>query len=227
MEHLDVTPDTLPLVLKLQSLRQLQAKVALPDAMLLIPILRQLRSLEVWRERSSAYDRDNDDSELDRFVLALQQAIHLTELALTDSTLTAAHLALILPPMHQLQSLTVWSTAVRSLDFLSRPEMAHLSATLKDLRLDVCQLDPTDLVAHLRPLRVLETLMLNECTLHFGPGLRDGRCADAGRRRISIGHLASPARFPMDSCMLIIIVAQLQLQPASLIQYRMILHMNG
>lgn len=141
-----LSAEVAPLLLKLKSLRRLQAYFC-SDPMILLPILRQLTSLDVNRQSSC---------DLDLFVSALQQCTQLTRLHVIDSGLSASHLASILPATRHLQSLAVMSANVRSLEFLSQ-------APLELLYLACCPLEPTDLVAHLRPLRALETLLLDEC----------------------------------------------------------------
>jgi hypothetical protein len=148
---LDVTDQTAPLLLKLQTLRSVALKFVIRDPTPLVPVLRNLHRLSV------AFLPPCD---LDLLVAALKHCTILTDLELLNEAFTAVHLSILLPLMPLLHTLTIISAGVTSLAFLTKA--THLHTTLNTLRLMDCNLAASE-IRSLKPLRALEELYLDRC----------------------------------------------------------------
>jgi hypothetical protein len=147
-----VTEETLPVLLKLSSLRSVLLKFTLNDPTPLIAMLSHLHTLCV---------SFGPRCDVDLLVAALQHGTSLTDLDINSDAFVDAHLAAVLPSMPLLERLGIDSDSVTSLLFLSCAP--HLPSSLTSLTLQQCKLSPPSQVRCLQGLRALECLELRLC----------------------------------------------------------------
>jgi hypothetical protein len=154
VQYLVVDEDTLPMLLKLQSLRRVELSLCLDDPSPLIPLFSGLHDLELAI----------GPCKVDRLVAALKHCGSLTrfELQVDDDVdeITEASVSAILSGMVSLQKLALRAVGVRSLAFL--PALVRLHAQLTHLELSACTLVISD-IRYLRTLRSLRSLELRAC----------------------------------------------------------------
>ena len=151
---LDVHEVTLPLLVKLPSLRRLRACIQLPDSTPLGLVFSRLHELELTDS--------SPECDLSLLLGALKHCAALTAFRLCDDRFTHDELAAILPSMPLLTALELTSSTVTSLHFLSPAVSPSLRATLKHLRLSRCELCVAE-IRFLKHLPALERFELDQC----------------------------------------------------------------